>query len=131
MKTTYAPFDVADYLNNNEAFAGYLSAVADDPNPAVFIAALDDVAKARGMEQIAKDAGIGREHLYKALTVDAHPRFETIKAVLHAIGVKFEVVAERGTWCPSEQKVKTKTLGDESPRPPLFFLIFSKNNKKK
>jgi probable addiction module antidote protein len=56
-------------------------------------AALGDVAKARGMAQIAKDAGLGRESLYKALTKGAHPRFETINAVLHALGVKFSVVS--------------------------------------
>ena len=54
---------------------------------------LGDVAKARGMAQIAKDAGLGRESLYKTLSAGAHPRFETIKSVLHTLGVKFAVVA--------------------------------------
>ena len=95
MKTTYAPFDVADYLNNDEVITEYLSAAASDPNTEVFIAALRDVAKARGIAQIAKDAGLGRESLYKTLKVGAHPRFETINAVLHALGVKFQVVTEK------------------------------------
>jgi probable addiction module antidote protein len=56
MKTTYAPFDVADHLDNDEAIAEYLSAAVEDPDPGVFLAALGDVAKARGA-QIAKDAG--------------------------------------------------------------------------
>ncbi len=63
-------------------------------NPAVFVAALGEVAKARGMAQIAKDAGLGRESLYKTLSASAHPRFETISAVLRALGVKFAVMAE-------------------------------------
>jgi probable addiction module antidote protein len=57
--------------------------------------ALGNVAKARGMAQIAKDAGLGRESLYKTLSTGAHPRFETINSVLHVLGVKFAVVAER------------------------------------
>jgi probable addiction module antidote protein len=93
MKATYAPFDAADYLDNDEVIAEYLTAAVEDPNPTVFLAALGDVAKARGMAQIAKDAGLGRESLYKALSTGAHPRYETVTAVLRALGVKFTVVA--------------------------------------
>ena len=59
----------------------------------MFLAALGDVAKARGVAQIAKYAGLGRESLYKALSAGAHPRYETVNAVLHALGVKFAIVA--------------------------------------
>jgi probable addiction module antidote protein len=93
MKTTYATFDIADYLDNDEVITEYLSVAAEDINPEVFIAALGDVAKARGMAQIAKDAGLGRESLYKALRQGAHPRFDTINAVLRALGVKIAVVS--------------------------------------
>jgi len=95
MKTTYAPFDAAAYLDNDAVIAEYLSAAAEDPNPDVFVAALGDVAKARGMAQIAKDAGLGRESLYKALSAGAHPRFATINSVLRALGVKFAIVSSR------------------------------------
>jgi probable addiction module antidote protein len=95
-KTTYKAFDPAANLDNDAVIAEYLSAAAEDPNPDVFVAALGDVAKARGMAQIAKEAGLGRESLYKALSAGAHPRFETINSVLHALGVKFVVVAEPG-----------------------------------
>jgi probable addiction module antidote protein len=94
-KTTYKAFDAAAYLDNDAVIAEYLSAAAEDRNPEVFVAALGNVAKARGMAQIAKDAGLGRESLYKTLSADAHPRFETINSVLHALGVEFAVVAER------------------------------------
>jgi probable addiction module antidote protein len=57
VKATYAPFDAVDYLDNDEVIAEYLSAAVEDANPEVFLAALGDVAKARGMAQIAKDAG--------------------------------------------------------------------------
>jgi probable addiction module antidote protein len=94
MKATYATFDPADYLDNDEVIAEYLSAAVEDPNTDVFLAALGDVAKARGMAKIAKDAGLGRESLYKALEAGAHPRYETVTAVLRALGVKFAVVAD-------------------------------------
>ena len=94
-KTTYKAFDAAEYLDNDSVIAEYLSAAAEDPNPDVFVAALGDVAKARGIAQIAKASGLGRESLYKTLSAGSHPRFETINSVLHAIGVKFAVVSER------------------------------------
>ncbi len=95
-KITYKPFGAAAYLENGEVVAEYLSVAAEDQNPAVFVAALGEVAKARGMAQIAKDAGLGRESLYKTLSAGAHPRFETINSVLHALGVKFAVVEREG-----------------------------------
>ena len=96
-KTNYKTLDPAEYLDNDAVIAEYLSAAAADPNPDVLVAAIGDVAKARGMAQIAKDAGLGRESLYKALSAGAHPRFETINSVLRALGVKFVVVAEPGS----------------------------------
>jgi probable addiction module antidote protein len=94
MKADFKSFDASEYLDNDEVIVEYLSAAAEDPNPDVFLAALGDVAKARGMAQIAKDSGLGRESLYKALASGAHPRYETVQAVLRALGVKFAVVAE-------------------------------------
>lgn len=93
-KMTYTSFDVADYLSNDKVIAAYLSAAAEDENPDVFLAALGDVAKARGMARVAKNSGLGRESLYKALDKGAHPRYETINAVLRAVGVKFAVVPD-------------------------------------
>ena len=90
-KTSYTLFDAAAYLDNEEAIAEYLTAAAEDPNADVFLSALGDVAKARGMAQIAERAGVGRESLYKALGGGAKPRYETINAVLHALGVKFAI----------------------------------------
>ncbi len=99
MKTTYAPFDVADYLDNDQVIAEYLSAAAEDANPDVLLSAIGNVAKARGMAQIAKESGLGRESLYKTLRPGAHPRLETIKAILHALGVKLAVVVEPNVKC--------------------------------
>jgi probable addiction module antidote protein len=92
MKSDFKVFDASEYLDNDEVIAEYLTAAAEDPNPDVFLAALGDVAKAKGMAQIAKAAGLGRESLYKALASGAHPRFETVQAVLRALGVKLAVV---------------------------------------
>ena len=83
-----AIFDAADYLNDQETIAKYLTVALEDPNPDVFLAAVRDVARARGMAQLAKDAGLGRESLYKALTPGAKPRYDTVLKLLHALGVK-------------------------------------------
>ena len=83
-----APFDAADYLDDEETIAEYITAALEDPDPDVFLAAVRDVARARGMAQLAKDAGLGRESLYKALTPGAKPRYDTVLKVLHALGVK-------------------------------------------
>ena len=81
-------FDAAQYLEDDAAIAEYLALVLDDGDPALLAAALGDVAKARGMAQIADAAGIGRESLYKALRPGAQPRFETIQRVCTALGVR-------------------------------------------
>ena len=86
--TKLAPFDAADYLDNEETIAEFLTAALEDPNPDVFLTAVRDVARARGMAQLAKDAGLGRESLYKALTPGAKPRYDTMLKLLHALGVK-------------------------------------------
>ena len=86
--TRFAPFDAADYLDDEQTIAEYLTAALSDPNPDVLLAAVRDVARARGMSQLAKEAGLGRESLYKALTPGAKPRYDTILKLLNAIGVK-------------------------------------------
>ncbi len=91
--TRYAPFNAADYLNSEEHCTEYLAAALEDPNPDVFVSALGDVARARGMTHIAKAAGLGRESLYKALTPGAKPRYETIRRLMDALGVRLTVAA--------------------------------------
>ena len=63
--TKFAPFDAADYLDDEETIGEYLTAALEDVNPDVFLTAVRDVARARGMAQLAKDAGIGRESLLR------------------------------------------------------------------
>lgn len=89
--TKLAPFDAADYLDDEETIAEYLTAALEDSNPEVFLTAVRDVARARGMTQLAKDADLGRESLYKALTAGAKPRYDTLLKLLQALGVKLTV----------------------------------------
>ena len=82
-------FDAARYLNDDEAIAEYMTAVLETNDPDLLLLALSDVARAKGMAQVAKDSGLGRESLYKALAPGAKPRFETVMKVARALGVKF------------------------------------------
>ena len=83
------PFDAARYLDDDEAVAEYMTAVLETNDSDLLLLALGDVARAKGMAQVAKDAGLGRESLYKALTPGAKPRFDTVLKVARALGVKF------------------------------------------
>jgi len=87
-----APFDASDYLDGEEVIAEYLAVALEDPDPDAFLAAVCDVAKARGMTQVAADAGLGRESLYKALRPGAQPRFDTVRRLLTALNVQLDVV---------------------------------------
>jgi probable addiction module antidote protein len=87
-KTQPLPFDAARYLTDDAAIAEYMTAVLEIDNLDLLLLALGDVARARGMAQVAKDSGLGRESLYKALAPGAKPRFDTILKVARALGVK-------------------------------------------
>ena len=92
IKIETAPFDAADYLDDNETIAAYLTAALTDPDPDVFLVAVKDVARARGMSQLAKETQLGRESLYKALSAGAKPRYDTMIKVINALGVQLQVV---------------------------------------
>jgi probable addiction module antidote protein len=92
-KVKFAPFDASDYLDNEEVVAEYLTAALEDPNPEALLMAVANVAKARGMARVAKDSGLGRESLYKALAPGAKPRYETVRKLMGALGVKLMVTA--------------------------------------
>ncbi len=81
-------FDAAQYLDSDEAIAEYLTSILEENNPGLLAAALGDIARARGMTEIARGSGLAREALYKALKPDAQPRFDTIARVCKALGVK-------------------------------------------
>jgi probable addiction module antidote protein len=87
-----APFDASDYLNSDEVIAEYLTAALENPDPEAFLIAVRDVARVRGIAKVAADAGLGRESLYKALKPGARPRFDTVRRLLEALGVRLDVI---------------------------------------
>ena len=87
-------FDVIEYLDSEEMIAEYLTAAMEADNPDLFLNALANVAKARGITQLAKDTGLGRESLYKTLAPGAKPRFDTIMKITKALGVPLAVKPE-------------------------------------
>jgi probable addiction module antidote protein len=82
------PFEAARYLTDDDAVSEYLNAVLETGDSDLLLLALGDIARPRGMAQVAKDTGLGRESLYKALSPGAMPRFDTVLKVARALGVK-------------------------------------------
>jgi probable addiction module antidote protein len=81
-------WDPAEHLVTEEDMAAYLEAALQEGDSALIAAALGDIARAKGMSQIARDAGLGRESLYKALSADGNPEFATIMKVVAALGLR-------------------------------------------
>jgi probable addiction module antidote protein len=87
------PWDIAEHLRTDADMAAYLDAALEDGDPALIAAALGDVARAKGMTEIAKTAGLGRTNLYKALSPDGRPEFATVLKIFRALGLKLKVAA--------------------------------------
>lgn len=86
-------WDAAEHLETEEDMAAYLEAVLEEEDAALFAAALGDIARAKGMSQIAREAGLGRESLYKALSAEGNPEFATVLKVLRSLGLKLHARA--------------------------------------
>ncbi|MFM8910991.1 MAG: addiction module antidote protein [Gemmatimonadota bacterium] len=84
-------FDAADYLDSEEVIAEYLNVALSSEDPDLFLQAIADVAKALGMAQVAKETGLGRESLYKALAPGAKPRYDTVLKLIRALGVELHM----------------------------------------
>ncbi len=82
------PFDVSNYLSDEADIAAYLQVAIEDGDPALLAAALGDIARARGMTQLARDTGLSRESLYKSLSGERAPSSDTLFKVIHAMGFK-------------------------------------------
>lgn len=93
-KTKTRPYDAAEYLETAEDMAAYLEAALEDGKPAVVMHALGTIARARGMSQIARDTGLGRESLHKALSPEGNPEFATVLKVVRASGLKLHAEPE-------------------------------------
>jgi len=92
-KTKTRTWDAVEYLESDEDMAAYLEAALEEDDPALFAAALGDIARAKGMTQIAREAGLGRESLYKALSADGNPEFATVLKVVRSLGLKLHAKA--------------------------------------
>ena len=98
---SFSAFDAADYLKDEEVIAEHLTAALEDANPEVFLSAVRDVARARGMAELARNVGVGRESLYKALAPGAKPRYDTVLKVMKGFGIT--LVAQ-----PSSKAIKVQ-----------------------
>ena len=87
-KVETRPWDPAEHLETGEDMAAYLEAALEEGDPVLVAAALGDIARAKGMTQIARETGLGRESLYKALSVEGNPEFATVLKVLQALGLR-------------------------------------------
>ncbi len=87
-KTMTRPWDPAEHFATDKDMAAYLEAALQVGDPALIAAALGDIARAKGMSQIARDAGLGRESLYKALSAEGNPEFATIMKVIEVLGLQ-------------------------------------------
>ena len=85
------PFDASNYLSDETDIATYLQVAMEESDPALLAAALGDIAKARGMAQLARDTGLSRESLYKTLSGERAPNADTLFKVIHASGFKFTI----------------------------------------
>ena len=101
VQTTF--WDVADHLKTKEDIAAYLEAALEDGEPSLVIAALGDIARSQGMSQIARETGLGRESLYKALSIEGNPEFATILKVMKALGLRLQVIPLTSTTTEARQ----------------------------
>ncbi len=90
-KTETRPWDAAALVQSDGDIAAYLDAVLDEEDPVLLAAALGDVARARGMTRIARETGLGRESLYKALSLGGNPEFATVQKVVRALGLRLRI----------------------------------------
>jgi len=92
-KMTTTLWDASEHLKTDEEMVMYLEAALEENDPALISAALGDIARAKGMAQIAEKTGLGRTSLYKALSPEGHPEFSTILKVIHALGLQLKATS--------------------------------------
>jgi len=90
-KTITTPWDPAEHLKTEEDMAAYLEAALEEGDPTLIAAALGDIARAKGMTYLARETGLGRENLYKALSPAGNPAFATVLKVVNALGLQLHV----------------------------------------
>jgi probable addiction module antidote protein len=90
-RTITRPWDVVEHLKTEEGMAAYLEAALEEGDPSLISAVLGDIARAKGMAEIARETGLGRESLYKALSPEGNPEFATVLKVIRALRLKLKV----------------------------------------
>lgn len=119
--TDTQPWDAADYLEEEEDIVAYLEAAFEDGDPQLIAAALGDVARSRGMTKFASKTGLGRESLYKALSLDGNPALATVLKVIQALGLQLRVtrpvsVPTQTTGQQHRKRVAAGSPLDKRPR---------------
>ena len=87
-----AKWDSSEFLESSDDIRAYLNAAVEEDDPALLYVALNNVARAKGMSQLARETGISRDGLYKALSADGNPSFATVSRILRVLGLRFDVV---------------------------------------
>ena len=90
-------FDPSEYLDSDEMIVEYLSAALSENDPDLLLAAISTVARSKGMTELARSSGLGRESLFKTLSPGSKPRFETVVRILRALGVRFSIEPDRSS----------------------------------
>lgn len=99
MKTKLKNFDVVDFLNTDEEMQEYLNAALEEGDPKFLFIALGDIARAKNISQLSRETGISREGIYKALSGEGNPSFNTIFKIIQALGLQIQVSSQKTVDC--------------------------------
>jgi probable addiction module antidote protein len=102
LKTTR--WDASEFLDSDEAIAAYLNAAFEEGDPGFIAASIGHVAKAKGMSQIARETGLSRESLYRALSDDGNPELSTMTKVMHALGMRIQIAPATSARAPRKKR---------------------------
>ena len=115
-KVTTKRWDPAEHIRDDADVAAYVEAALEDGDHRVVAAVLGDIARAKGMTQVARDAGLGRESLYKSLSSDGNPEFSTVLRVLKALGIRLRATAAGDSQSDDWTGATASALADEGER---------------
>ena len=123
---TTSLWDASEHLETDEDMVMYLEAAFEDGDPALISAVLGDIARAKGMSQIAEETGLGRTSLYKALSPEGHPDFATVLKVINALGIKLQAISVKSkSQCHTKKQSYNSTCLTSFPQTPADKLCFS------
>ena len=115
-KVTTKRWDPAEHIRDDADVAAYVEAALEDGDHRVVAAVLGDIARAKGMTKVARDAGLGRESLYKSLSSDGNPEFSTVLRVLKALGIRLRATAAGDSQSGDWSGATASALADEGER---------------